>query len=100
MSHLLGCHWTLQSAAPHGSKLLSKQEAPQGENRFQTQIGPLISEIFLNLYVDFYYFKCINPSKCFSLALAPVCSVRGLHESKQLLGCCEPHGYLGIAALV
>lgn len=37
------------------------------------QIGWLVSETdFLNLYVDFCYFKRINCSKCSSLSLASV----------------------------
>lgn len=57
-----------------GVKLTEQtKEAPQGERSFQMQIGRLVSEThFLNLYVDFCYFKCINRSKCFSLTLASV----------------------------
>ena len=57
-----------------GVKLTEQtKEAPPGERSFQMQIGRMVSETdFLNLYVDFCYFECINHSKCSSPTLASV----------------------------
>lgn len=65
-------HWSMWHLT--GVKLAEQtKEAPLGERSFQMQIGQLVSETdFLNLYVDFCNFKCINRSKCSSLTLASV----------------------------